>query len=249
MNIEYHKWWSNSLRQDMGLKIYGEAGKPAVVFPCQGGRFYEYEDFGMVAACAQFIESGQLHLYTVDSVDNQSWINWGAHPADRARRHEDYDRYIIQEVIPFIRERVGDKEQKCLATGNSMGAYHSANFFFRHPDIFDTLIAISGVYQLRMFIGDYTDEKVYLNSPLYYLPDLDDPWYLDQYRQSKIVVCTGQGAWEEPILADTLALKRILEEKGIPCWIDLWGYDVNHDWPWWRKMVPYFLGKLLENSR
>jgi esterase/lipase superfamily enzyme len=248
MNIEYHKWWSSHLNQDMELKVYGHAGKPAVVFPCQGGRFYEYEDFGMVGACAPFIERGRLQLYTVDSVDNQSWTNWGAHPADRARRHEDYDRYIVHEVIPFIRERRVSPALKCLTTGNSMGGYHSANFFFRHPDIFDVLIAISGIFQLRMFIGDYSDSTVYFNSPLHYLPNLNEPWYLDQYRQSQIVICSGQGPWEEPILADTLALKHILEEKGVPCWVDLWGHDVNHDWPWWRKMVPFFLGHVLESE-
>ena len=246
MNIEYHKWWSDHLNQEMELKVYGHAGKPAVVFPCQGGRFFEYEDFGMIAACASFIENGQVQFYTVDSVDNQAWANWGAHPADRGWRHEDYNHYITQEVIPFIRQHRDEPTLKCLTTGNSMGGYHSANFFFRHPDAFDALIAISGIYQLRMFIGDYSDERVYLNSPLHYLPNLNDPWFLDQYRQSKIVVCSGQGPWEEPTLTDTLALQRILEEKGVPCWIDLWGYDVNHDWPWWRKMVPYFLGILLE---
>jgi esterase/lipase superfamily enzyme len=247
MNIEYHKWWSPSLNQDMELKVYGQAGKPAVVFPCQGGRFYEWEDFGMLGSCAQFIEEGRLQLYTVDSVDNQSWANWGAHPADRARRHEDYDRYILSEVIPLIRSRSGDPAQKCLATGNSLGAYHAANIFFRHPDAFDMVISISGAYQMRMFIGDYCDETIYLNSPLLYLPNLNDPWYLEQYRQSKIIICSGQGAWEEPLLADTLALKRVLEEKNIPAWVDIWGQDVNHDWPWWRKMVPYFLGVALGN--
>jgi esterase/lipase superfamily enzyme len=125
-----------------------------------------------------------------------------------------------------------------------MGAYHAANFFFRHPDIFDTVIALSGLYRLNHFIGDYMDDNVYFNTPLAYLPNMDDPWYLDQYRQSHIVVCVGQGAWEEDMLADTRLLKHILEQKGIPHWIDFWGHDVNHDWPWWHKMLPYFLGKL-----
>jgi esterase/lipase superfamily enzyme len=30
----------------------------------------------------------------------------------------------------------------------------------------------------------------------------------------------------------------------VPAWFDYWGYDVNHDWPWWRRQLPYFLGKL-----
>jgi esterase/lipase superfamily enzyme len=164
-----------------------------------------------------FVDSGKVKLFTVDSVDNQSWANWGAQPAERARRHQDYDRYITDEVAPFIRRHCGhqdcgsdqaDGNLKCLATGVSMGAYHSLNFFFRHPDIFNALIAISGLYQLSMFVGDYSDGNVYFNTPLAYLPNLSDPWYIDQYRQSQIIVCCGQGAWEDAMLADTYTLKQ-----------------------------------------
>jgi len=244
MNIEYHKWLSPHLGHDMELKIYGHYGKPILVFPAQGGRFYEYEDFKMVDAISGFIESGKIKVFTVDSLDNQTWANWNAHPADRARRHEDYDRYITQEVAPFIQQHCNGSAQQLIATGVSMGAYHAGNFFFRHPDIFDTVIALSGLFQLRMFVGDYLDDTVYFNSPLYFLPDLFDPWYLEQYRRSKIIVCVGQGAWEDAMLVDAYALKRILDEKQISAWIDIWGNDVNHDWPWWRVMMPYFLGKL-----
>jgi esterase/lipase superfamily enzyme len=180
----------------------------------------------------------------VDSLDSQSWANWGAHPADRARRHEDYDRYIIEEVVPFMRQHSGDTDQKFMTTGVSMGAYHAVNFFFRHPDLFDTVIALSGLYRLNHFIGDYMDENVYLNTPLAYLPNLNDPRYIDQYRQSHIIIAVGQGAWEDEMLADTRGLKHILEQKNIPHWIDFWGQDVNHDWPWWHKMLPFFLDKL-----
>ena len=125
-----------------------------------------------------------------------------------------------------------------------MGAYHTSNFFFRHTDVFDTMAALSGLYRLNMFVGDYMDDNVYYNSPLDYLPNMNDPWYLDLYRKSRIIFCVGQGAWEDEMLRDTLELKQILESKGIPAWIDIWGNDVNHDWPWWRKMIPYFLDKL-----
>ena len=242
MNIEYHKWYSENLRQEMELKVYGHAGKPALVFPAAGGKFYEYEDFGMVEAIRPFLEGGRIVLFTVDSVDHQSWMNYGAHPAERVRRHNEYDRYIVSEVVPFIRSR--GPSQGILTTGCSMGGYHSANFFFRHPDRFDAVIALSGVYQLRGFIGDYMDENVYLHVPLAYLPNLSDPWYLDRYRKSRIVIGVGQGAWEDEMREDARDLGRILAEKEIPAWIDFWGHDVNHDWPWWRKQMPYFLGKL-----
>ena len=244
MQTEYHKWFSPCLEQDMELKVYGYYGKPVLVFPPQGGRFFDFEGFGMIDVISPFIESGQIKLFTVDSVDGQSWANWDAHPADRARRHQDYDRYIVEEVVPFMRKHSGHTDQKFLTTGVSMGAYHAANFFFRHPDIFDTLIALSGLYGLNHFIGDYMDDNVYFNAPLVYLPNLEDLWYLDLYRQSTIIICVGQGAWEDEMVRDTVALKQILEQKELPHWVDIWGYDVNHDWPWWYKMLYYFLDRL-----
>jgi esterase/lipase superfamily enzyme len=244
MQTEYHKWYSASLGHEMELKVYGYYGKPMVAFPAQGGRFYDFENFGMVSAIASQIEAGQVKLFCVDSVDSQSWANQTVHPADRARRHQDYDRYITTEVAPFVRQHCGGSVQKYITTGASMGGYHAANFFFRHPDIFDTTIALSGVYRLSMFVGDYMDENVYYNSPIDYLPGLKDSWYLDQYRESCIIICCGQGAWEDEMLADTHAMREILTAKAIPHWIDFWGYDVNHDWPWWQKMLPYFLDNL-----
>lgn len=243
MNIEYFKFWSDSLGQDVEIKTYGQAGKPVLVFPCQGGRFYEFEDFHMLDAVGWLIEAGRYRFYTVDSLDNQSWVNFSIHPADRALRHAAYDRYLSAEAAPFIRQHSG-WQGGLAAYGSSMGAYHAANLYLRHPEQFDLAISLSGLYQLSLFIGDYCDETVYMHTPLYYLPDLADPWYLERYQQGRIVLCCGQGAWEEPMLSDTRALGKILADKGIPHWLDIWGYDVNHDWPWWRKMLPYFLEKL-----
>lgn len=243
MNIEYHKWWSSCLTRDMELKIYGDAGKAVLVFPSLNGRFYDFEDFSMVNAVKDFIDGGKIQLFTVDSIDSESWSNWSAPPEQRGRRHEDYDRYIIQEVVPFIHEK-NQNRKKLLTTGCSMGGYHSLNFFFRHPDVFDSIIGLSGVGKLTMFIGDYIDDNVYDNSPLLYLSDLKDEQKIDLYRESKIIFCAGQGAWEAPMIEDMKRLEQILTEKGIPCWLDLWGYDVVHDWPWWRLQLPYFLEKL-----
>ncbi len=247
MNIEYHRWYSSNLGQEMELKVYGHAGRPVLVFPAQSGRFFDFENFGMVEAVGPFIENGLITLYTVDSVDSQTWANFAAHPHDRAARHEEYDRYITQEVGPFFQQRHGG--QKAISTGCSMGGYHCANFFFRHPDLFNGVISLSGLFSLRHFIGDYMDELVYFNAPLQYLPGLEDPWYLDQYRQSDIIICAGQGAWEDEMRADAAHLQAILDAKGVPAWFDFWGHDVNHDWPWWRKQLPYFLSKLQQEGK
>lgn len=243
MKIEYHKLWSEHLNRDMEFKVYGHTGKPLLVFPSGCGRFYEFEDFGMVDAVQWFIDAGKIQLYTVDSVDCESWLAHWKYPGDRGWRQEQYDRYIYEEIVPFIREH-SQWDAGLSTTGCSMGGYHSANTFFRHPDAFDTVIALSGLFGSQYFVGDYTDDNVYYNFPLLYLSNLTDPWYVDHYRQSHIIVCTGQGAWEEDCLHETRTLEAILQRLEVPAWFDYWGHDVNHDWPWWRKQLPYFLGTL-----
>jgi esterase/lipase superfamily enzyme len=239
MKVEYHKWWSPNIGYEMELKVYGHWGIPFLVFPCAGGTFHEYEDFGMVDTIKDFIESGKMKLYTIGSLDNESWLS-NKHPAEKARRHLDYDRYVVEEVIPFIYNDCNGKID-IYTTGNSLGAYHSANFFFKHPHIFKGCLALSGIYRLNHFVGEYMDTNVYYNSPLHYLPNLTDKYYLNAIKSGKITICVGQGAWDEECLADTIKLKEILENKSIPHWIDIWGKDVNHDWPWWKKQIRYFL--------
>jgi esterase/lipase superfamily enzyme len=239
MHVEERTWFSSALGHDMSLKVYGHDGRPVVAFPSQEGRYWDFENWGMVDACAGFIESGRMRIVAVDGIDWQTWANWDAHPGDRARRHEDYDRYLATEVAPFVRELTG--RETAWLTGASMGAYHAANALFRHPDLFDGLIAMSGLYQLRMFIGDAVDDPVYFNSPLLFLPGLEDTWYLDRLRAARIAIVVGQGAWEEEMIEDTHALEEILRAKRIPAIVDYWGHDVNHDWPWWRKMLPHYL--------
>lgn len=244
MRIEYHEFYSSSLGRTMAFKSYGHAGKPIIVFPSSGGSFYEYEDFGMIEACSSLIEEGVVRFYTPDSVDQESWLNKGMWPGDMARMHNAYDSYIVNELVPFIWAHSG-WQGGLMTTGCSMGGYHSANFYFRHPDVFDSMIALSGLYDARFFVGsNMSDPDVYFNSPVDYLANLNDPKYLEAYRNGNIIVCTGLGKWEEDTIRDTRLLKEILDSKGVLAWIDFWGSDVDHDWPWWRVQMPYFLSSL-----
>lgn len=244
MDVEYYKLWSRRLGQDMEFKAYGHAGKPLIVFPSACGRFYEFEDFGMIDTIASFIEAGRVRLYTLDSIDCEAWLAHWMYPGDRGMRHEQYEDYVIQEALPFVREHSG-YTGKYLTLGCSMGAYHAANFFFKHPDHFDGVIALSGMYGPEYFVGNYMDDAVYFNFPLCYLPHLTDPAYLEQFRRSRIAICVGQGAWEEDSLRETRALEVALHNLDVPAWFDYWGLDVDHDWPWWRKQLPYLLERCL----
>ncbi len=247
MHIEEHRWYSPQLGQEMILKVYGHWGIPLVVFPCSRGRYFDFEGMGMIAAISGRIDRGEVKLFCIDSVDEQSWYNFSVSPSERNARHESYDCYVAQEVIPFVRDHCQNPLIRPFAAGCSMGAYHAVNTFFKHPDLFGGTIALSGLYRLdRKEFQISTDQipAVYFNSPLTYLPGLSDHHYLDCCRDGRIIVCVGQGAWENEAIEDTRDLDTVLRTKNIPAWVDFWGYDVNHDWPWWFKQMNYFLERL-----
>lgn len=244
MHTEFLQHYSGQLNREMPLNRYGHAGLPVVVFPSSGGTHNEYFDFGMIEACADFIEAGKVQFFTLASVDSDSWLcDWKA-GHDRALMHTSYEHYVIQEAVPFIKH-LTQWEGPFMTTGCSMGAYHALNFYLQHPDVFSHVIALSGVYDARFFVGDYgSDELIYRNSPSDYIWNQNDGWFIDHYRQGKIIVCTGLGAWEHDGLPSFYSLKEAFEQKNIPAWFDEWGHDVAHDWPWWRQQMPYFLEHL-----
>ncbi len=244
MRREQHTWFSPSLGRDMGLLLYGHAGKPVVAFPSQDGRFWDWEAFGMVDAVADLLEEGRLTLTTIDSVDAESWTNERAHPIDRARRHEAYERYVVSEVLPLLHGQTG--RDLAWTTGASLGAFHAAYLFFRRPDLLDGVVAMSGVYSPRLWVGDAAGDEIYYHNPLAYLPGLSDPWHLERYRRSQIVFVTGQGAYEDDAIADTRAIQEILNGKGVYATFDYWGGDVEHHWRWWGPMLRHHHRRMLE---
>ncbi len=243
MTGKYQKHYSTNLQRDMEYMTYGESGRPVLVIPSQSGRYFDYDNFGMTDVLAPWIENHRIRLICADSIDDETWSLTDGDGAARSVRHEAWFRYITEELIPAVQQYDGEM---MIITGCSMGAYHSANFFFRRPDLFTSLIALSGVYRKDYFFGDYMDDTLYLNSPLHYLPNMptDHPyWHI--YRERDIILCVGQGAWEDDMLRDTREMQQIMAEHNVPVWIDYWGFDVAHDWPWWRKQIVYFIPKVL----
>ena len=124
MNREYHKWHSPRLGRDMELLVFGHAGLPVIVFPTSGGRFFEFEDRGMIGALSGKIDAGQLQVYCVDSVDMESWYNRNVPPRWRIARHVQFDDYLIHEVMPLVRQK--NQDPHLVALGCSFGGYHAA---------------------------------------------------------------------------------------------------------------------------
>ena len=88
MKTEYRKNYSHNLGRDMEYKVYGDGGKTALVFPSQNGRFFDYENFGMVDTLAPLIDSGRLRLVCCDSIDPETWSSQSWDNRQRIEQHE-----------------------------------------------------------------------------------------------------------------------------------------------------------------
>ncbi len=255
MHTEYYKEYSFNLNRDMEFKVYGHAGKPMLVFPCQDGRFFDFEDRGMVEVAKDFIENGQLQLFCCDSNDINSWSrvdDWDNR--NRIEQQEAYFHYVADELVPRIFEinanaNGGSSPSLIYTTGASMGGTHALNFLLRRPDLFQGCIAMSGAYDAKLFFKDYSDDLVYANSPVDYINGMaNDHPYVDLYRQRQIIIVCGRGDWEHPMQEDAARMKELFQYKDIPAWVDFWGDDVAHDWPWWLKQFPYYLGFVVSSE-
>lgn len=250
MKERYIDQYSHHLNREMGISVYGHAGRLCLVFPPQNGKHQDWKSFGMIDAVADEIERGKIQLFCCDSIDEETWSDLGGDPRRRIERQEAYFHYICDELVPLIRdihaEDCGMRGDKLMVTGTSMGGYHAVNVFMRRPDLFDQVLSLSGLFQSDYFFHDYHDDLTYANSPLDFLPNMStDHPYIQMYNARDIILCCGQGAWEETMVDHMYRMEAVFEQKGIQAWVDFWGYDVNHDWPWWRRQLSYFLQFLL----
>jgi esterase/lipase superfamily enzyme len=235
MRRDYIKWYSPSLHREMELLAFGEQGFPLVVFPTSGGRFFEYEDRGMVNALTPKIDRGELQVICVDTVDQESWYNQGARPEDRLHRQNAFDAYLVHELAPFVHQRTSWPQ--VAATGCSFGGYHAVNFALRHPDVVTYAVSMSGAFDIpRRFLNGFYNNDAYLNAPLDYLPGIADPWFLDRMRRNYYVLAVGN---HDPLFDQNVKLAHEFGVKQIPHSLDVWE-GFGHDWPWWQRMAAKF---------
>ncbi|NOT83325.1 MAG: esterase family protein [Methylococcaceae bacterium] len=242
MNREYHRQWSDSLQRDMELLIFGYAGAKVLIFPTRKGRFYEYENLGLVKCLADKIQQGYLQLFCIDSIDNESLYCDAAHPLSRIQRHIAFEKYVIQEILPFMHAR--NSHECVIAHGLSLGAYHATNIAFRHPHLFKKLVACSGRFDLTLNVEDFKDlfdgfynEDIYFHTPSHFLPNLDCPWRLSKLRAMDITLVIGK---EDPFLQNNQRLSLILREKDIHHQLLVWD-DRAHSGYYWRRMAALYI--------
>jgi esterase/lipase superfamily enzyme len=236
MQREYVRWSSPSLGHDMELLVFGHAGARVLAFPTSQGRFFQWEDFGMVGALGEHLERGWIQLFCVDSVDSESWYARHLAPEDRARRNTAYDRYIENEALPFSASR--NPNPFVMTAGASLGAYHAVNFAFRHPQLVNRIIGMSGLYDISRFAGGRSDGEIYFHNPTAYIANEHDPERLAALRRQDIILAIGH---DDSACANNEYLSRLLWSKDIWHALRIWD-GWAHDWQYWRKMLPLYIG-------
>ena len=245
MNRLDNSWFSSNLQKNMNIRTYGSGEVPVLVFPTRDAMCDNFENFGMIDVLSEQIESGHIQLFCVDSVDQESWSNLWGDVEWRAQRQEEYYDYIVDEVVPFICKTNGTGRLP-VVLGCAMGALHAAIVFLRRPALFSALLSLSGTYDAKYYFGGWSNGTLYDNSPVDFLANISpDHEYIDLYNEKRIVLCVGQGQWEDESRRTTSIMRDIFDAKGIHGWVDFWGYDVNRDWYWWKKQMVYFLPYIL----
>jgi esterase/lipase superfamily enzyme len=226
------------------LIAYGHWGRPVLVFPSEQGRAWDFENNGMVGAVADLIDAGRVKLYCVDSADAATWSDHSLPLEERARRHDDYEQWLLSTVVPWISADCGGAGD-IVTLGCSLGAYHAANIALKHADVFPLALCFSGNYDPSHWNAwGERASAAYFDNPLDYVQHLGGD-HLDWLRSRvSLLLVVGQGSWEEHptrSLPSTREFAAVLAEKGIPHELDVWGHDVPHDWPSWRRQLAHHL--------
>ena len=232
-------WYSPALNRDMPIATYGHYGFSLLMIPTAAADYLEYERFQLIDHISQFIESGKVKVFSINSINTESWMNNNMIGEHKAIRHNQFNQYVFNEVIPHIKASTS-WDTPIITCGASFGALHAMNLFLKRPDLLNGAISMSGVYDLTEYTKGFWDDQVYFNSPIHYIPNLNDHEVLEQIRRGKIIIASGSGEHEDP--EANRRFSDVLNTKSIPHELEIWGNDISHDWPTWRKMLPHFLG-------
>lgn len=239
MERQIHSWFSPALQKEMPVAVYGNYGFALLLIPTAAADYLEYERFQLIESLRPFIDAGKVKVFSIDSINNESWMNFNMEGRHKIIRHHQWNEYVYMEVIPFIKQYTS-WDTPIISSGASFGALHSANLFFKRPDLLNGCISMSGVYDLTEYTRGYYDDDVYYNSPMHYMPNLTDHVILEQIRLSNhIHIFSGSGDYEDPGSGRRFA--DILYRKGIWYDLDIWGQEWKHDWSTWCHALPYYL--------
>ncbi|MCB1007632.1 MAG: esterase family protein [Acidobacteria bacterium] len=236
---------SPQLGRGVSLWSYGHFGPPLLVFPTAAGFAHEWEAQGMVEALAPLLDAGKLKLYCPESNVAEAWTRRDNDAEWRIGRHVAYERFVVETLVPKIRDDCRSPGAPIGVAGCSLGAFYACNFALKHPEIFRWALCMSGRYAMTHFTDGFSNGDVYFNNPLAYVPGLSGEPLERIRRSTHVVLVCGQGPFEEGCIEETQALADLFESKGIPHQRDIWGHDVAHNWVWWKRQALLHLSRRL----
>lgn len=237
---------SAAMGRQMHLWRFGHFGPPLLVFPSASGMAHEWDAHGMVEALGDHLEAGRLKLYCAESNVAEAWTRReGTDPRWRIQRHKDFERYVVDELAPWIRHDCQSASMRLMTGGVSLGAFYAVNFTLKYPHVFHYALCMSGRYDVTWMTDGFASDDIYFNNPIAYVPNMHGEHLEDVRRNVHIALVCGQGKWEDGNIEDTHRLADSLGAKGIPHERDMWGYDVEHAWIWWQRQARFHLDRIL----
>ena len=236
-------WHSSRLDKEVSVVRWGEIGTPVLIFPTAAADAEEIERFHLIGAVSELLEQGRIKIYSIDSVAGKAWLTESSDIPTASRVQNQFDEFIVEEVVPAIRTDCNDDEVEIVVAGSSIGAFNALAAICRHPDLFSTAICMSGTYGLEKLLEGQRTREYMECSPLEFLPNLPEGPQLEKLRERFILLTHGQGKWEEP--AQSWRAADALGAREIPNRVDAWDEEWNHDWPTWRNMLPKYLDEFV----
>jgi esterase/lipase superfamily enzyme len=243
MSAQHRLLDSPHLGRRVHLWTFGDVGQPLIVFPSNAGVAHEWEKGGMIDALAPLLAQGRVKIYCPETNVSKSFSGKGT-PGQRMAHHHAYERFVLETLVPFIRDDCRLPRARMVATGCSVGALYSSLFVLKHPETFVQGLCLSGTYRASKFFDGHSDPDVYLNDPLAFLPNLRGAALERVRRQVHLTVVVGRGAHEHGCIPETRELGALLERKGIPHHLAFWGKESSHTYPWWQKQALYYLSQI-----
>ena len=235
MKHETHSWYSPTLDRAMTLQILGHAGARALVFPTVLGTHTEWLDHGMDQALKSHIDNGWIQLFCLDQVHSESWYADHKPIAERVQRQLEYDRYLVEEVLPFTQQV--NNSAFVIAVGADFGAYQAAALGFRHPTLVHRIIGLSGLYDIRHLARGDSDVAVTACNPFTFIQLERDNSRIEAMRRQDIVLVVGR---DDPVCGNNTQFSGVLWGRGINHTLKLWD-GWAHDWASWKEMVAKYI--------
>jgi esterase/lipase superfamily enzyme len=248
MESRHQQLPSDSMERSMHLWRFGHFGVPILVLPSAAGMAHEWEHNGGVELLRPLIEGGRIKLYCTESNVGESWTDWGGDPVHRVRRHQAFERYVLDELVPFIRADCRTPDIRIGLAGASLGAFYSANLTLKHPEVFFYALCLSGRYDATYMTNGFSNDDIYYSNPTAFVPNLAGHDLERVRASSHLDLVCGRGAYEGANVDATRDFAEVLAAKGISYRLDLWGREASHQPQWWSRQALLYLGYRFGND-